>query len=877
MTGRRDDEMHQPPNPADLQRVPPGSPDCARVRGLLRDYSDGDLVDADARLVDEHLQTCRVCAVELARAEHEVMRLRRAVLPLKLSSQVPEGFARRVVDRLVLEGGDVQAGGGESTSDASRAGRGTASRSVSKGGSSSVSSSSVSSALGSPAGMLVACLFLLFLLGVGVRVFAGDDPAPQRVAMLFVENANDAFDEFSQPLGKGASVGDDEAIWIKRGGKASLNWHDPTRRSQPAATIELQGGELKMKGGAPLLVDGKVRIETNRGVEVPLNDGTSVMLGVGDYVITAEIPFDMLGDWVDGENPLSGLEDGFGEGAALDVRVEVVSGQPARILRAGSPSAVVAAGNVGSYYGGGPVAIGPISPTTDVEREGTSVPPPPVEVLASLTGHALGATGLPSVGAEVFLSWAQAETIHTGGNVTASDGSFALQIDDPCESPFAIVLARPNPSQKLLGVPVPHAVPLVRDGLATRLYQPIRFQQSAAVHGFVRDDHQLLRAGVLVVPCVVDHLFGKVLALTGQTATTDTLGSYRIQRLPANLPRHQSLVLLMLHDELEPTVLPIPERSGVAAIEEIGTAVAKRLRWVRLVGMPPNEMVTVYEEIPGLPAGSAAVRRMTTTTIFGQVFSTPVGSGRMWVRRGTPTAPLVSELVYEPGLYSSTPRYRMQAETQPLGDVFRQMSPIAGTDVSVAQTFRHQFFEVARQAASGRALLVVDSLGYPVANAEVFAVSPSAPRGALEGRFLAFSSQTGASSIATVTDDESVLVIAPDGSVGYMQNPTQLGFTVSATVRATGRVNLAPSLRPAADSLEHVVTLRFTRQDDDLLPGMPQTFVRFARAENAWEVGGLPPGTYDATASYGMVTAVGDPDETFTVVVPAGGFVVLGE
>jgi len=37
MTGRRDDEMHQPPNPADLQRVPPGSPDCARVRGLLRD------------------------------------------------------------------------------------------------------------------------------------------------------------------------------------------------------------------------------------------------------------------------------------------------------------------------------------------------------------------------------------------------------------------------------------------------------------------------------------------------------------------------------------------------------------------------------------------------------------------------------------------------------------------------------------------------------------------------------------------------------------------------------------------------------------------------------------------------------------------------
>ncbi|MFN8825545.1 MAG: zf-HC2 domain-containing protein, partial [Planctomycetota bacterium] len=66
--------LHQPPNPDDLRRLPPASPACAQVRGMLRDFADGDLSTTEVAHVENHLAGCRTCAVELARAEHEVLR-----------------------------------------------------------------------------------------------------------------------------------------------------------------------------------------------------------------------------------------------------------------------------------------------------------------------------------------------------------------------------------------------------------------------------------------------------------------------------------------------------------------------------------------------------------------------------------------------------------------------------------------------------------------------------------------------------------------------------------------------------------------------------------------------------------------------------------
>src|SRR5712671_1691983 len=108
--------MLQPPDPEDLRRYPPADESCLRIRGLLRDYADGELEPALRAAVDLHVHGCRACALALSRAEHEVWRLRRALAGESVagaaagaaagsaeSAGVPRGFPGRTVERLVRE------------------------------------------------------------------------------------------------------------------------------------------------------------------------------------------------------------------------------------------------------------------------------------------------------------------------------------------------------------------------------------------------------------------------------------------------------------------------------------------------------------------------------------------------------------------------------------------------------------------------------------------------------------------------------------------------------------------------------------------------------------------------------------------------------
>jgi anti-sigma factor RsiW len=103
--------LHQPPNPEDLRRVPPANPTCARVRGLLRDFVDGDLARDLCVEVEEHAHRCRVCAVELSRAEHERLIVCRAFAALARGERpLAPGFSARVVQRLVLDETSLESG-----------------------------------------------------------------------------------------------------------------------------------------------------------------------------------------------------------------------------------------------------------------------------------------------------------------------------------------------------------------------------------------------------------------------------------------------------------------------------------------------------------------------------------------------------------------------------------------------------------------------------------------------------------------------------------------------------------------------------------------------------------------------------------------------
>ncbi|MFY9343605.1 MAG: hypothetical protein WAT39_14005, partial [Planctomycetota bacterium] len=89
------------------------------------------------------------------------------------------------------------------------------------------------------------------------------------------------------------------------------------------------------------------------------------------------------------------------------------------------------------------------------------------------------------------------------------------------------------------------------------------------------------------------------------------------------------------------------------------------------------------------------------------------------------------------------------------------------------------------------------------------------------------------------------------------------GTIVPLTLSPTGRVLLAEVLQPSS-AAAGIVAIRFERAEP-LLPGVTPALVRFATAAGSWEVGDLPAGEYRV--------AIGA--ASYTVTVPAGGFVVL--
>src|SRR5262249_19753818 len=100
---RAAEPIHQPPNPADLEQSPPQTPECARVRGMLRDFVDHDLDETLTREGEDHVHVCRTCGLALARVECESYRLRSGFLGSWAVVGPRPGFSKRVVGRLLAE------------------------------------------------------------------------------------------------------------------------------------------------------------------------------------------------------------------------------------------------------------------------------------------------------------------------------------------------------------------------------------------------------------------------------------------------------------------------------------------------------------------------------------------------------------------------------------------------------------------------------------------------------------------------------------------------------------------------------------------------------------------------------------------------------
>lgn len=833
--------LHQPPNPDDLRRAPPATPDCAKVRGWLRDFVDGDLDATRAGELEEHVHGCRICAVELARTEHEAMRVRRLFASLADPAAVlPDGFAARVVERLVLDETSLV------PKDAlARAVDAAMAREAAPTGRTGAARENGREVGVAPATMFVSALLLVLAFVFSVEVFDGFGRAPEGVPGLYVIRSDSAYTR-DRRLGPGDGVGEQQSLRVGRGGEAQVEWHDPSQKPQPTATLRVHGdGEVRLEEGKPLLVTGAVDIDTHRPVSIPMIDGSTLDLGIGEYTISAAMR--------PSEDPLAKMP------TELLIEVEVKSGEALTVLRSGFAPTAVASGQVGIYQGRSETTVvpsggwGSSSAATDEQRQPAEPPPAPL-----LVGSARDYLGAPGIGAAIGLQCGIGGWMQQFLLPTATDGSFQVPLTGSVDTDFVIASAIPTASRRDLGILAPDAVRLIAYGANRMLSASLGLALSAPVYGQVLDETGVPRGNVLVVPCVVDDLFGMVLPQMSERVWTDSYGTFRCDRLPARLPPQQSLRLLLLHDELAPTVLPIPERGSVLAQLPLPPATMRRLQRVHLSELPQGRTIEVLEELPGLPAGTGVRRRAVTTNAEGVVENFGVGFGPMWVR--FPGQPELQSLFL--GEYAGQSTYRPGPGPEvPQSSVFRSLDPIVGTGVELVTSFRHQDCALGAAAGSsaGDILQVVDGLGRSAA-AQVFLVEATGPRDSANVRFLGFTSAAGMIEVPLAGASGGLVAIASDGSCGMLSRTPGPSGGFDIELLPTGRALLPPSLRPAG-AAETLVPVVFAR-DDATLPGLSPSTVRYVGAATGWEAGDLLPGHY--RVSVGSLH--------YHVTVPPGGF-----
>ena len=805
--------LHQPPNPDDLRRVPPGSPDCARVRGWMRDFADDDLEPARVREIEEHVHRCRVCSVELARAEHEVMRLRSAFALLPSGPALPAGFAASLVERLVLD--ETSLVSREALAKAAAAAEVAVAADRSPPGRRGFGLHPVAYVLGA--------VMLLWGLSLGVEWFDGAAVVPRNSARLVLEDATDCFAN-NRRLGVGDNVGERQSLRVGRSGRARLSWHDPQPKSQPAALLHVHGeGQVRLEQGAPR-IQGHVDVETFRPVSIPMADGSQLDLGVGEYSVSVR-PLD--------DDPLAAIP---GE---LRIEIAVKSGEDAMILREEFGHTLVGPGFVGVYQTStkvdvvpaGGLGFGSVGGGSTSER----VADEPLVPGPQLVGRVRNAFGEPGDGAFVMASFGIAGLQGNATAVCGGDGQFTQALDAPLTTRFVVAQAMAPAWREELGLLAPDAIRVSTNGGAEMLQTPLVFETSVPLVGQLRDADGGGCAGVDVVPCIVDELFGSVLPLVPLRTHSDVHGMFRCIRLPARLPRHQSLVLLLLSDMHAPMAVPIPERGSMLAAVPLPPIELRLLRAVMLHELAANQMVHVIEEIPGLPPGSAIVRRSAQTDGAGVVPSLLVGAGALWLQAGASAAVLHPLFIDQQGVVS---RLRPGVTPVAWSEKFQALQVIPATKAEVVHSFRHADFATNPAQHGGVWLQLIDAIGRP-AVAQVFALGPVGPGERASVRFLGFSGEDGRLQLPVAPGSLPVVAVAADGSTAFAT--IDVGATMSPIVlQPTGRVLLGESLRPAGGG---VVPLVFERIDTTV-PGLKAKAVRFAAASTGWEVGNLAPGLY---------------------------------
>ncbi|MGE3350945.1 MAG: zf-HC2 domain-containing protein [Planctomycetota bacterium] len=861
--------MHQPPNPADLRQVPPTTPECARIRGMLRCFADGDLTAVPRRQVELHVHDCRTCALALARAEFEVLRLRRAFLGNWTAVSPGQGFARRTVDRLLRESSELldrsAADGGAPSGP--RPGADLKRRVLAQV---SADLASAGAAIGRPSrggrlrrlssGWLAASTVaaaLAVLLVAAIWQGAVDFAAAVRLSVV---RAEETYSEHGQDLKRvrdGDGFGDGAVLRVGRAGSVEAEFNDAsTTGRQPAAKIHLDGdSRLRLDGGTPLLVHGTIGVTTERPMSVRLGDGTDVELGAGQYQIEV--------------SEAHSFDDMVSAGLA-HARVEVLRGEPATMMRDSGAVQVVAVGQAASYSRGlAGIALEnqPLPPAAIGINGGPREPLDETEY-PDLVGRILDDLGNPVDSAAVTVSFLDRASpsggpqyLRTRHLLTDSLGNYELPPGSGIRGGFAVVEVVPPAGRADLSVRAPAMQALLRNpGGPGYAVQSIALPATRPLTGVVLGPTGQRLPYVRLIPVVYDELLGRMWRWRPEALYSSHNGLFELAQLPMALPPHQSLGVVAFQDDFDLVFQPVPlPGSDTAANTALEVRMRPR-RTVSLVELAGHGTCEIVEQPLDLPPG-AGMRRYTVQCGSHSATSVEIGHGRLWLVVGQPSQQQRLLALRVDG----NNRVRIDGESSiEFDEVFRDVVDVAGVGDALALAFESRFDGFRAGGTDEVSLWTLDPEGMHAPSVALFALSPRSVGKRV--RFLGFSG--GESGIQTDLSANEVEILAvsslPDGTSRQVEAGSLLqnGRYQPIQLQHPGQVQLGPQWRPTGRSSSLLRFEPLTNGPTGLRPAL----FRHVSIGTSWVAADLPAGQYRVTNDLGQTL--------HSLSVPAGGMVL---
>jgi hypothetical protein len=644
-----------------------------------------------------------------------------------------------------------------------------------------------------------------------------------------------------QGLGEGVTV-------IAKDDAVVLDCSDANEGRQPAAQVTLRsGGEVRLQGGSPLLVDGTLELRTERPMLVQLIDGSRVELGSGVYHldVLAQRSIDA---------PLRGVDTDYA------VRVEVLDGEDARLVRdarAGGGTFAIGTNMVGRYSGYAAVTIDsmprPSSMGNQATPAGRETTPLPMTTPDFVGFVARTARGEAPRSARVQIDYLGSAGQQTASVLTDESGRFELAAGSGIKGKWLVLQAQPPAGRMDLGLSLPQIYPLQRSNDNYTTNRSIELAGEWVVRGSVTDVLGESLAGVRMVPCLYDSAFGTLQPWPSLMVATDSAGQFQLRGLPMTWPLHQTLGVCVLGDMHEAQFVPLPTTVGAPGADLRVQLTA--LQPIELRGLPPGASVELLESLAELPRGCAARRYVVQADARGNAPGLRRGRGQLWLRTGSEAQPALRLLVPEGGAGIYVPGSEPERE---FGSEFRPLGGIVSTPFLLSSSNR--YLRCRGALSTSPELIVVDrATGRAVNNVELYAVRMG--QGGEDIRLLGVQDANSVP-IELESADQMLVALGADGALARVPtNSVLMGRRLlPLLLAAAGTVEVDAPLRPATGPLAMAFEPRVAAGAAPL-----PTIYRFADVASGWAVRGLPAGDYTVRLGSRLLS----------VNVPAGGRVTL--